>query len=64
MKKVLEQTEEGSVGSRFIVPKGKKTVRVDHQTVLIVDEDKSDDDVIANFNAKHVKRKSMFMSFT
>lgn len=56
MKKGAGHIGEGSIGSRVIVLKGKKTVRVDHQTVLIVDEDKLDDDVIATFNATHVKR--------
>jgi hypothetical protein len=46
------------------IPEGKKTVRVDHQTVLVVDQDKNDIEVIEKFMAKRRKKSTEFGYFS
>ncbi len=47
MKKLQAKSEEG----RYAVPKGKKSVLVDHRTWVIVDASRPDEEVITKFQA-------------
>lgn len=46
------------------IPDGKKTVRVDHQTTLIVDVSKDDNEVIEKFLLKRRKKSTEFGYFS